>query len=86
MPSREFRTSATLSSMTPRQFFDWQAAGGTDDLMRLVDCLERADIAWCAIGGVAVNHWAAQPMVTQDVDFVVAADALKPQVRRPSPG
>jgi len=44
--------------------------------MRLVDCLERSDIPWCAIGGVAVNHWAAEPMVTQDVGFVVAADAL----------
>lgn len=44
--------------------------------MRLVDCLERADAVWCAIGGVAVNHWAAQPMVTQDVDIVVAADAI----------
>jgi hypothetical protein len=40
------------------------------------DCLERADIPWCAIGGVAVNHWAAEPMVTQDVDFVVATDAI----------
>ena len=29
--------------------------------MRMVDCLERADIAWCAIGGVAVNHWAKNP-------------------------
>lgn len=45
--------------------------------MRLVDCLERADVAWCAIGGVAVNHWAEQPMVTQDVDFVVAAEAVE---------
>ena len=45
--------------------------------MRLVDCLERADVAWCAIGGVAVNHWAEQPMVTQDVDFVVATDAVE---------
>lgn len=44
--------------------------------MRLVNALERADIAWCAIGGVAVNHWAAEPMVTQDVDFVVASDAV----------
>ena len=44
--------------------------------MRLVDCLEKADIAWCAIGGVAVNHWADEPMVTQDVDFVVATDAI----------
>ena len=62
--------------MTAKQFFDWQTAGGTDDVMRLVDCLERADIAWCAIGGVAVNHWAQEPMVTQDVDFVVASDAI----------
>jgi hypothetical protein len=62
--------------MTAKQFFDWQTAGGTDDVMRLVDCLERADVAWCAIGGVAVNHWAAEPMVTRDVDFVVAADGI----------
>jgi hypothetical protein len=63
--------------MTAKQFFDWQTSGGTDDVMRLVDCIERADIAWCAIGGVAVNHWAKEPMVTQDVDFVVATDAVE---------
>lgn len=63
--------------MTAKQFYDWQTAGGVDDVMRLVDCLEKADIAWCAIGGVAVNHWAKQPMVTQDVDFVVASDAIE---------
>lgn len=63
--------------MTSKQFYDWQTAGGTDDVMRLVDCLERADIEWCAIGGIAVNHWAAEPMVTQDVDIVVAADAVE---------
>ena len=63
--------------MTAKQFYDWQTAGGTDDVMRLVDCLERSDIAWCAIGGVAVNHWAAEPMVTQDVDFVVAAEEVE---------
>jgi len=63
--------------MTPKQFYDWQTAGGTDDVMRLVDCLERADIAWCAIGGIAVNHWADEPMVTQDVDLVVAAESVE---------
>jgi len=63
--------------MTAKQFYDWQTAGGTDDVMRLVDCLERSEIAWCAIGGVAVNHWAAEPMVTQDVDFVVGAEAVE---------
>lgn len=45
--------------------------------MRLVNCLERADIQWCAIGGVAVNHWAEEPMVTQDVDFVVTAEDVQ---------
>ena len=59
--------------MTAKQFYDWQTAGGTDDVMRFVDALERADIPWCAIGGIAVNHWAAEPVVTRDVDFVVAA-------------
>lgn len=58
--------------MTPKQFFEWQTSGGTNDVMLLVDTLERADIPWCAIGGIAVNHWAAHAMVTQDVDIVVA--------------
>jgi hypothetical protein len=44
--------------MTGKQCFDWQTSGGTDDVMRLVDCLERADVPWCCIGGVTVNHWA----------------------------
>jgi hypothetical protein len=63
--------------MTGKQFFDWQTVGGTDDVMRFVDALEKADIVWCAIGGVAVNHWAAEQMVTQDVDFVVASDSTE---------
>lgn len=62
--------------MTAKRFYDWQTAGGTDDVMRLVNCLERADIPWCAIGGVAVNHWAAEPMVTQDVEFAVATESI----------
>ena len=63
--------------MTAKQFYDWQTSGGTDDVMRLVACLESKDIAWCAIGGIAVNHWAVEPMVTQDVDFVVAAGDIR---------
>jgi hypothetical protein len=49
--------------------------------MRLADCLERGDIAWCAIGGIAVNHWAEEPMVTQDVDLVVAIDSVEKAVK-----
>ncbi len=67
--------------MTSKKFYDWQTAGGTDDVMRLVDSLERTDIPWCAIGGVAVNHWAVEPMVTQDVDFVVATDDVERAVQ-----
>lgn len=67
--------------MTGKQFFDWQTSGGTDDVMRLVDCLERADVPWCCIGGVAVNHWAEQQMVTRDVDLVIALDAVDRVVR-----
>lgn len=63
--------------MTAKEFFDWQTAGGTDDVMKLVATLEKADIPWCAIGGVAVNHWAEHPMVTEDVDLVVASDAVE---------
>ena len=67
--------------MTEKQFYDWQTVGGTDDVMRFVNALERADIVWCTIGGVAVNHWAAEPMVTRDVDFVVAADSIELAVK-----
>ncbi len=63
--------------MTEKQFYDWQTLGGTDDVMRFVNALESADIVWCAIGGVAVNHWASEQMVTQDVDFVVATDSIE---------
>src|SRR5215212_7137649 len=63
--------------MTAKQFFDWQTAGGANDAMRLIDALEKADVTWCTIGGVAVNHWAREPMVTQDIDFVVTADAIE---------
>lgn len=62
--------------MTGRQFYDWQTAGGADDVMRMIDALERAELHWCAIGGIAVNHWAAEPMVTRDFDFVVAVDEI----------
>ncbi len=67
--------------MTAKHFYDWQTSGGTDDVMRMVDCLERADISWCAIGGVAVNHWAQEPMVTQDLDFVVTVDSIERTIK-----
>lgn len=63
--------------MTEKQFYQWQTEGGTDDVMRFVNALEAADILWCTIGGIAVNHWASEQMVTLDVDFVVAAESVE---------
>ena len=58
--------------MTARQFYDWQTAGGGGDVMKLVSILESLEVPWCMIGGLAVNHWAEEPMATADVDLVVA--------------
>jgi len=66
--------------MTGKQFFDWQTGGGTNDVMKMIAALEVADISWCAIRGIAVNHWAEEPVVTRDVDFVVAASDVEKAV------
>lgn len=62
--------------MTERQFYDWQTAGGGGDVLRLVEVLERLEIPWCMIGGLAVNHWAEEPLATADVDIVIAVDRV----------
>ncbi len=66
--------------MTERQFYDWQTAGGGGDVMRLVDVLERLEVPWCMIGGLAVNHWAEEPLATADVDIVIAVDRVEETV------
>src|SRR5204863_9948167 len=66
--------------MTLRQFYDWQTAGGGGDVSLLVEALERLEIPWCMIGGLAVNHWAEEPMGTADVDLVIATDRAEEAV------
>lgn len=63
--------------MTLRQFYDWQTLGGAKDVMCLVAALEEREISWCMIGGLAVNHWAAEPMATADVDLVIASEKIE---------
>jgi hypothetical protein len=67
--------------MTMRQFYDWQTAGGGGDVSLLVQTLERLEIPWCMIGGLAVNHWAREPMATADVDIVIAAERVVEAVK-----
>lgn len=63
--------------MTLRQFYDWQTLGGAKDVSRLVAALEEREISWCMIGGLAVNHWALEPMTTADVDLVIVAEKIE---------
>ena len=69
--------------MTGKQFYDWQTSGGTNDVMRLVGCLERADVAWCVIGSVAVNHWAERPADVHGILLRVASleDTLRGKIK-----
>lgn len=64
-----------------RQFYDWQTAGGGGDVSLLVATLEHLEISWCMIGGLAVNHWATEPMATADVDVVIAAERIDEAVK-----
>jgi len=66
--------------MTAKAFYDWQTAGGGGDVSRAIAVLERLDVRWCVIGGLAVNHWAREPIVTADVDLVVASDSVEATV------
>ena len=66
--------------MTQKQFYDWQTAGGGDDVTLLVEALERLKTPWCMIGGLAVNHWAEEPLATADVDLVIATERVEEAV------
>ncbi len=63
--------------MTERQFFDWQTAGGGGEVLLLIETLEREEIAWCVISGLAVNYWAAESIATADVDLAISAESLE---------
>lgn len=67
--------------MTGRQFYDWQTAGGGGDVLLLVETLERLEISWCAIGGLAVNYWADEPIATADVDLAIAESDIARAVK-----
>lgn len=62
--------------MTSAEFYDWQTSGGGGDILRLAEAWKAAGIQWCVIGGLAVNHWAKEPLVTRDADMVVAFSDL----------
>lgn len=60
------------TEMTEAEFFAG-VTGSESDLRLAVEALKNSGQAFCLIGGLAVNHYAAEPMVTLDADFAIAA-------------
>ena len=60
--------------MSEEEFFAG-ITGSDSDLRLAVEALRSTGHGFCVVGGLAVNHYAAEPMVTLDADFAVAADA-----------
>lgn len=61
--------------MTGREFLNAVANRETDLLQVLLDVLEETAAAHCVIGGLAVNAY-AEPVVSLDLDVVVATDRV----------
>ena len=51
------------------------ANGKEDVLQQFLDLLNELEIDYCVIGGLAVNAY-VEPVVSLDLDIVVAADAI----------
>lgn len=65
--------------MVDKAFLNGLANGKTDIIQKLFDIIAQNNIAYCVIGGLAVNAY-VEPVVSLDLDFVVAMtdfDTLK---------
>jgi hypothetical protein len=57
--------------MVDKAFFNGLANGKTDIIQKLFDIIAQNNIAYCVIGGLAVNAY-VEPVVSLDMDIVVA--------------
>lgn len=62
--------------MTGKEFLNSLAKGKTDILQLLLGILTETDSNYCMIGGLAVNAY-VEPVVSLDVDIVVAVDSIQ---------
>jgi hypothetical protein len=61
--------------MTEKEFINRIANGQLDILQLFLELLNENKIDYCVIGGLAVNAY-VEPVVSLDLDIVVAADAM----------
>ncbi|MBI4678814.1 MAG: hypothetical protein HY748_14645 [Elusimicrobia bacterium] len=66
--------------MTSREFLNRVSNGKGDFLQEFLSLLEKEGVAYCAIGGLAVNAY-AEPVVSLDLDVVIVADGLERLLR-----
>lgn len=62
--------------MTGKEFLQAVTHGRTDLVQALLGILEETDARYCVIGGLAVNAY-AEPVVSLDLDLVVATDRVE---------
>jgi hypothetical protein len=62
--------------MKAATFWKTVAMDGSDFLHKLLDLLEELQIRYCVIGGQGVNAY-VEPVVSLDLDIVVAAEQLR---------
>ncbi len=62
--------------MDEREFFQRTSNGKIDFLQEFLEVLTTQNVAFCVIGGLAVNAY-AEPVVSLDLDMVVVADQLE---------
>lgn len=58
------------------EFFDSITLGGVAVIEEIIGLFEEEDIHYCVIGGQAVNYY-VEPLVSLDLDLVVATDQIK---------
>ncbi len=66
--------------MTKREFMNCISNSREDVLQQLLDLLNEMEIDYCVIGGLAVNAY-VEPVVSLDLDMVVAAEATEPLLK-----
>ena len=62
--------------MTKKEFLNAVSNGKADIVQAFLDTLSASSIDYCVIGGLAVNAY-AEPVVSLDLDIVVAADDIE---------
>lgn len=70
--------------MTRKEFLKAISNGTVDIVQAFLDTLSASKIDYCVIGGLAVNAY-AEPVVSLDLDIVVAADTIETVIKAIEP-